>query len=90
MAEKINITNYQTKIRFQAKVTSVWSSTEEDVVYLTKYGTDDLPFPEEQPLYIRKPSQNMVTILTSAMVSQKKVEIIAEKGDVCDVIGYST
>lgn len=90
MAEKINITNYQTKIRFQAKVTSVWSSIEEDVVYLTKYGTDDLPFPEEQPLYIRKPSQNMITILTSAMVSQKKVEIIAEKGDVCDVIGYST
>jgi hypothetical protein len=32
----------------------------------------------------------MVTILTSAMVSQKKVEIIAEKGDVSGVIGYST
>ena len=90
MANKINIRNYQEKIRFEAKVTNVWSSPAEDVVYLTKYGNDDLPFPEDQPLYIRKPSQNMVTILTAAMVSKKKVEIIAEKGDVCDVIGYST
>lgn len=90
MVNKINITNYQEKIRFYAKVTNVWSSTEEDVVYLTKYENEDLPFPEDQPYYIRKPSQNMVTILTAAMLSQKKVEVIAEKGDVCDVIGYST
>jgi hypothetical protein len=92
MAEKINITNYHEKKRFYAKVTNVWSSSSpaEDVVYLTKYENEDFPFPEDQPFYIRKPSQNMVTILTAAMLSQKKVEIIAEKGDVCDVIGYST
>ena len=81
--------NNHERIRFWAYVTNVWSSFEDDVVYLTNKELPELPYPTKQPLHIKKPSQNMVTILTSAMVSQYQVEVITEKNEVTDVIGYS-
>jgi hypothetical protein len=89
MVNVLDITEFRNEVRGFALVTNVWSSPEEDVVYLKPRPDTDFPFPNGQPLLIRKPSQNMVTILTAALMNRRKVEIILEKGQVTDVIGYS-